>query len=140
MIVLLKRRRSDFMIRTLIISLLVTVMTACNKDKNGEATILGKWWLENYTQKDYDNNVLINTVVEPGGGIAYEFFSNGELVITTPGEPAQTLSYFLSSANQISISGQQFEIKILSNSILSLYAREDYGVGRYKEALVNLER
>ncbi|HEX6192971.1 MAG TPA: hypothetical protein VFZ42_11440 [Chitinophagaceae bacterium] len=128
------------MIRTLIISLLVLVIASCNKNDDDEATILGHWLVENYTEKEYDNNMLINTVVEPGGGIAYEFRSNGELIITTPGEPAQSYFYTLPAENKIIISGQEFELRGLTTSAVALYARDDFGPGSYEEAIINLRR
>jgi len=139
MIVLLKRATLHFMIRILIISLFLAVtLPSCEKDE--DPTLFGSWQLENYTEKEYDNSVLINTVVEPGAGIAYEFRTDGQLIITTPGNPDITLIYTLPSPGVLEISGQTFEIRDLADHSMTLYDREDYGPGSYEEAYINLRR
>lgn len=129
------------MIKVLMISLLAfTILAGCDKDDDPPATLKGRWNLVNYTEKEYSNNLLINTVVEPGGGIRYDFQNNDRLIITEPGQPDNIVSYVILSSTEVEIGFQRFEIRDLTNSSVTLYDKMDYGGGDYEEAYINLSR
>lgn len=129
------------MIKVLMISLLAfTILAGCDKDDDPPATLKGRWNLVNYTEKEYSNNLLINTVVEPGGGIQYDFQNNDRLIITEPGQPDNIVSYVILSSTEVEIGFQRFEIRDLTNSSVTLYDKVDFGGGDYEEAYVNLSR
>ena len=129
------------MIKVLMISLLAfTILAGCDKDDDPPATLKGRWNLVNYTEKEYSNNLLINTVVEPGAGIRYDFQNNDRLIITEPGQPDNIVSYVILSSTEVEIGFQRFEIRDLTNSSVTLYDKMDYGGGDYEEAYINLSR
>lgn len=117
-----------------------TILASCDKDDDPPATLKGRWNLVNYTEKEYSNNLLINTVVEPGGGIQYDFQNNDRLIITEPGQPDNIVSYVILSSTEVEIGFQRFEIRDLTNSSVTLYDKVDFGGGDYEEAYVNLSR
>ena len=129
------------MIKLIMITILAfTILAACDKDDDPPATLKRRCNLVNYTEKEYSNTLLINTVVEPGGGIQYDFQNNDRLIITEPGQPDNIVSYVILSSTEVEIGFQRFEIRDLTNSSVTLYDKVDFGGGDYEEAYVNLSR
>lgn len=124
--------------KTLVLGMLVMFLfTACKKDK--DPTLKAKWTVENAVTKEYVNNQLTNTMTIPGGGTTVDFQDNGNVVITNPGQPAETYPYTMSGST-VSFDGDTWEIKSLTQSSVTLYIREDYSPGEYDEISVNLKR
>ncbi|HKO81939.1 MAG TPA: hypothetical protein VJU78_16145 [Chitinophagaceae bacterium] len=123
------------------ICLIATIFfAACKKDKEETAnTLVGKWTIENTIIKEYVNNNLVNTDTEPGNGATMDFQNNGHVVITSPGNPIESLDYEIKSASDVEIDGDRFEIRNLNKSSVSLYLRQDYLPGEYDEVLINLK-
>lgn len=124
----------------LALSMIVMILlAACKKDKD-EISLKGKWNLENAIYKEYENGVLINTETEAGDGTTLDFQNNGNVVITSPGTPSESLSYTIKADSKVEIDGDTYEIRNLNASNVTLYIREDYAQGMYDEISLNLKR
>lgn len=115
---------------------LLLLSIACNKDE-GEVTLKGKWFVENMITKEYENGVLRGTYTDPGNGAKYDFQDNGILLIMNPF--GSDHPYSILPGSKVVIDGDQFEIRDLSRTHVTLYIREDYG-NDYQELFINLKR
>lgn len=123
--------------QALLLLLLTATLVSCKKDKDPELT--GKWNLENITIKEYMNNTLVNTDIEPGAGETIDFQENGTVVITEPGMSPYTTAYTISGSN-VTFDGETYEMRNLEDNTVTLYYKEDYGPGEYDEIFINLRR
>ena len=124
--------------KTLVLSMIVMFLfAACKKDK--EATLKAKWTIENAVTKEYVNGSLTNTMTIPGGGTTVDFQDNGNVVITSPGQPVESYPYTI-SGSRVDFDGDSWEVKSLTLSSVTLYIREDYAPGEYDEISINLKR
>jgi hypothetical protein len=115
--------------------------TACNKEKDDvPLSLKGIWTVENSTIKEYINNTLDNTHIEPGNGATMDFQNNGHVVITYPGNSVESLNYEIKPDSKVEIDGDIFEIRNLTASNVTLFFREDYAPGEYDEVYINLKR
>ena len=113
---------------------------SCEKDNEQDPELKGRWNVENFIEKEYDNGILVNTVVEPGGGIVYDFRESGQLVISEPGQPDISWPYTIISADSVDIASQRLEIQNLTSSSVTLFARQPLGPTGHEEAYINLKR
>ena len=121
--------------------LVLFVFTACKKDtKPAEPSLKGKWTIENFMFKEYLGGTLSNAYTEPGAGGTIDFQNNGTVVITIPGDPVETYAYTIKPDSKVDIDGDIYEVRNLTASNVTLFIREDYAVGEYDEAYVNLKR
>lgn len=111
-------------------------LIACKKEEQ-EISLKGKWFLENIVTKEYENGALMNTYTDPGNGDKYDFQDNGILHITTP--LGSDHPYSILPGSKVVIDGDQFEIRNLSRTHVTLYIREDYGTD-HQELFINLKR
>lgn len=124
-----------------ILSLIILfVFTACKKDKNETPSLQGKWTVENNVYKEYSGGSLSNTYTDPGAGTTMDFQNNGQMVITYPDKHTDVLSYTLQPNSKVNIDGDIFEIRSLTSSNVTLFLRQDYGLGNYDEVYMNLKR
>lgn len=126
-----------FSVRSLLFFLLVPVLFACKKDE--DPTIRGKWDVDSITIKEYFNNQLDDSYSLPGDGISMDFQSNGNLVIDDGSGSTTTVNYTV-SGNNLTIDGESYEIRNLTDSKATLYYKETYGPGEYDETFIYLER
>ena len=124
--------------KTLVLSMIVMFLfAACKKDK--EATLKAKWTIENAVTTEYVNGSLTNTMTIPGGGTTVDVQDNGNVVITSPGQPVESYPYTI-SGSRVDFDGDSWEVKSLTLSSVTLYIREDYAPGEYDEISINLKR
>lgn len=125
----------------LLLSLIVLILLSACKKKNEEVAISlkGKWTVENFAYKYYDNNVLNSTYTDAVSGTTFDFQNNGSLVITDP-SGTETYPYNITSDSKVEFDGTIYEIKNLTANSVTLYIREDYAPGEYEEVSLNLKR
>lgn len=114
------------------------VFAACKKPVEG-VSLTGKWNVETVVTKEYENSALINTNTEPGDGYKYDFQNNGSLLITGF-LVGTTVPYTIMGNSTVVIDGDNFEIRNLTNSQVTLFIRQDYAPGEYDELFINLKR
>lgn len=119
--------------------LMILLLTACNKDKD-EVSLKGKWTLESFIVKEYENGVLIDTETEPGDGTTYDFQNNGNLVVSIPGSGIESFSYTIKPGSKVEIDGDILEVKDLTGSGVTLFFRDDFSPTEYEELFLNLKR
>lgn len=125
--------------KLLAISLIgMSVFAACKKPVEG-VSLTGKWNVETVVTKEYENSALINTNTEPGDGYKYDFQNNGSLLITGF-LVGTTVPYTIMGNSTVVIDGDNFEIRNLTNSQVTLFIRQDYAPGEYDELFINLKR
>jgi len=127
-----------------IVSLLafVILFSSCDKKDKPEPTVslAGKWKLESTVYKEYVNNALQSTTTAPADGTTFDFQSNGNVVITHPGNVIESFTYTILPNSKVKIEDDTFDIKNLLAATVSLYIRQDYAAGEYDEVMVNLKR
>ena len=119
----------------------LTLFASCKKDKDEEeVTLVGKWTVQNIIFKEFDNNVMVDTETEPGGGATIDFQSNGNVVITNP-TGSETYPYTI-SGSAVTFDGGTYQIRDLGRNNATLYVKEDAGTGAgdYYEFFINLTR
>jgi hypothetical protein len=127
--------------KNLVISLLLFIaLVSCEKDKEEEISLIGKWNIESTIIKEYESGVLKNTETEPGDGTTMDFQANGYLKIASPGDPIETVLYSIKPESKVEIDGDLLEIRNLTSTTVTLFFRQDYGGGDYDEAILNLKR
>ena len=125
--------------KTLLLSLIATILlVSCKKDK--EDSIKGKWAIDNYTYKEYVNNTLTSSTTAPGDGTTVDFQDNGNVVIIFTAGPPESYPYTIKPDSKVEFDGETYEIKNLSASTVTLFAREDWAPGEYDEISINLKR
>ena len=133
-----------YILISLILAAIISVFSACSKDDNDDnspvISLTGKWNVENYVIKSYENGVLQNTNTTPGNGTTFDFQTNNNLVITMPGLPVENYTYAIQPGNKVVFDGETFEIRNLTSTSVTLYIREDYAQGEYDELFINLKR
>ena len=126
--------------KTLVFSLIVMgLLVACKKDKD-EVSLQNKWTVDNFIGKEYLNGTLTNTTTLPGGGATLDFQKNGNVIITTPGSPVESFPYILQPGSRVEFGGDNYEIRDLTGSSVTLFLREDYAPGDYDEIFINLKK
>lgn len=122
------------------IVLLSLVFFSCKKAKETTSQKLKhKWTIVSEVDNSHDSGGDdINTSV----GIAGDFLNfNANGTVTSQFEgSADTSTYSLISDTEISISGETFTIKTLSDTQLVLYVRNTISATDYDESTVNLKR
>ena len=120
---------------------MILLLASCKKDNDDDQVSLkGKWTIDNSIVKEYENNVLINTDIEPGNGTTLDFQNNGNLIISSPGSSPDSVPYTIQSNSKVDIDGDVAEIRNLTSSTVTLFLKEDYGGGDYFELSINLKR
>jgi len=126
--------------KMLLLSLISTILLAsCNKDKR-ELSIKGKWTVDNFGYKEYVNNTLTSTTTAPGDGTALDFQDNGNVVITFTMGPPESYPYKLITDTKVEFDGETYEIRNLTATSVTLFAREDFAPGEYDELSINLKK
>jgi hypothetical protein len=122
------------------IILLGLISFSCKKAKETTAQKLQhKWTIVSEVDNSHDSGGDdINTSV----GVAGDFLNfNADGTVTSQFEgSADTSTYSLISDTEISISGETFTIKTLSDTQLVLYIRDIISATDYDESTVNLKR
>jgi hypothetical protein len=127
--------------KLLITMLMLITLFACKKDNDKEEiSLMGKWNIESTIIKEYQNNILKNTETETGDGTTMDFQANGYLKIASPGDPIETVLYFIKPESKVEIDGDLLEIRNLTGTTVFLFFRQNYGGGNYDEATLNLRR
>lgn len=116
------------------------VFAACKKDKIESPSLKGKWAIENNVYKEYLGGALSSTYTDPGAGATMDFQNDGHLVITYADNHTDMLSYTVQPNSKVDIDGDTFEIRNLTASNVTLFLRQDYGMGDYEEVYMNLKR
>jgi hypothetical protein len=116
------------------------VLSACKKDKEPAPSLKGLWTIQNIVTKEYMSGALNDTYTLDGAGRTMDFQSNGNVIITVPGSPAETYSYTVKPDSKVDIDGDIYEVRNLTALNVTLFLREDYASGEYDEVSVNLKR
>jgi hypothetical protein len=119
--------------------LLASVFTSCKKDKQTTAQKLQHNWtfineIDNSHDASGDN---IDTIAGVTGDF-FNFSSNGTVSSQFDGS-TDTVPYTLMSDTQVSVIGEVFTIKTLTDTQLILYAK-DGSATEYDETTINLKR
>ena len=117
---------------------LMIFLAACKKDKE-EISLKGKWNLENYITKEYDNGVLTDTETISGSGTTIDFQNNGNVVSTESGN-VSSVPYTIKPNSKVEVGGETYEIRNLTASSVTLFIREDVAPDNYIELFINLKR
>jgi len=121
------------------------LFAACKKDHpqepvNSTPTLLGKWTLDSTIVKEYHNGILTYQNATAATGMlwaAYDFRADGNV------QAASNLASFLYpysiGGSTVSFNGQQYEIRDLALTTVTLFYRTDY-TGFYDEKYLKLKR
>jgi len=111
--------------------------SACKKDD--AASLKGQWNIDNILTKHYQGTTLVDSDVVPGAGATVNFKDNGQVVISSPGEPDETSTYAVSGTT-ITVNGDSGEIQNLTKTSVTIFTVEDYGGGEREESYMKLTR
>src|SRR5215207_1210166 len=110
--------------------IMILLLASCKKDNDDDQLSLkGKWTIDNTIVKEYENNILIDTDIETGDGTTFDFQDNGNMIISSPGLPPESVPYSLQSNSKVNIDGDAVEIRNLTSSTVTLFLKDDYGGG-----------
>jgi len=122
---------------------IVLLFTACGKDPvtaPPAASLVGKWTVDQHVIKEYVNNALVSSITIPGDGTTFDFQTNGNLVITHPGNVLETTPYTIQPNSKVNIGGDVMDIQGLTTTNVAMYLRQDYAPGEYDEVTVKLKK
>ena len=126
--------------KTLLLSLIATILlVSCKKDKK-ELSIKGKWTVDNFGYKEYVNNTVTSTTTVPGSGTALDFQDNGNVVITFAMATPESYRYTMITDSKVEFDGDTYEIRNLTATSVTLFTREDFAPGEYDELSINLKK
>ncbi|RYZ26563.1 MAG: hypothetical protein EOP49_43285, partial [Sphingobacteriales bacterium] len=99
---------------------LFSLASCKKKDAAVEApTLKGKWTIESFVEKEYQNNLLVDTDTQPGDGATLDFQDNGNSVMTSS-SGTSSVPYTMAS-NTVVIDGDSYEIQNLTAHSVALY-------------------
>ena len=125
--------------RNLLLSLLaIMLLAACKKDNPKDPSLVAKWTLVNTVYKMYMGGAMVFSDDTPGNGTTVDFQSNGTVVAKETGGNATSTTYTITGST-VTIDGDQYEIKGLTHSNVTLYRRDGSG-GDYDEETINLKK
>ena len=126
--------------KTLLLSLMAMILlVSCNKEKK-QLSIKGKWTVDNFGYKEYVNNTLTSTTTVPGDGTVLDFQDNGNVVITFTAGPPESYPYTIITDSKVEFDGETYEIRNLTATSVTLFAREDFALGEYDELSINMKK
>jgi|GEM_PF-1756946 len=130
---------------TIIALIAVFSLAGCKKDKEKTTAekIQAKWSLVSQslivTPTATGSNTISSTM--PGKAGEYiEFLSNGKVNIQQNGEALETTTYTIDSDAQITIDGEAFQIKTLTDNSLVLYSNDTSNSNETIQTTITLSR
>jgi len=125
---------------SLLFVLLLTLLTACKKEKEDNTHALQKKWsLVNTSFKEYNNGTMVyedNYTGLPGDYL--DFRTDNKLYTFITGAN-DVMDYKILDGNKVTIDGDTFDILTLNSSAATLYLKEG-SAANYSEVRLNLKR
>ena len=120
---------------------LLTAVAACKKDEEEEApAIQGRWSIENYIEREFDNGQWVTDDTIPGFTTDFvEFQSNGKVIASVFGM-RDTSDYRVIPGNKLIMDGDTVEMRNLSSAKVTLYSKEVFSATNYSEVFINLKK
>jgi hypothetical protein len=126
------------LLATILLSTLFLI--ACKKDKPDEPSIEGRWNAVDFTVYEYENGLLTESDTTSVLGTTFDFQSNGTVVVSDPASGTESLAYSILPDSKIMIDGDVAVIQNLTETSVTLYFRDEYGVDFYGEVFLRLKR
>lgn len=128
---------------------LITLMTVCSlvsckkdsKEKTTAEKIQAKWSLVSIVDSETVTGGATPTSSTQMGkaGEYVQFKNDGKAYIKNDGEAEQVVPYTVNSDTQLTLDGDQYTIKVLTDNSLVIYLKKNF-TGGYYESTVSLSK